>query len=197
MNKKLIGKFKREFDCFLVGKSLKIRTSRDADWKELEEHHWNFGTTEGIDIVLDDEYVDLRIARIDGKTLECWNKFRDEWAYLCPALPIDSFKASECRVKPPSLFRNDDTWLRHNESREIVLSGDIDDEVESEEDYSLWEPVYYRYCVFYSKGESYLVEPFGEKNESQGTYRSALDQTDWENVAPLEFISRLNRQGKD
>lgn len=196
MNIDLINKFKREFDWFLAGRKLKKRTTKDGDWDPLKEECWNMECIEDVAIVINDEYLDLRIARVDGEKLECWNKFRNEWADLCPHLPVESFEVSECRIKPPSLLSDEDAWLKHNDSGRVVSTKDFDHDADNEEDYSMWAPTKGEYCVFFSNEGSYTVEPFGYKNEVQDRYRSSISQIDWKSIAPLEMVSRLNEKDK-
>ena len=73
MNKELIKKYKTEFDHFLNGGNLLTRTKSDFIWNdEINENlMWNF-EIQDIDIIIDDEFSELRKALCDGKIIQIW-----------------------------------------------------------------------------------------------------------------------------
>ena len=75
MNKELIKKYKKEFDHWLYEGSLLMSDKNIKTWITLTNNTWNI-TEQYIDIlliVIDDEYVDLRKALIDGKTIQFYD----------------------------------------------------------------------------------------------------------------------------
>ena len=73
MNIELIKKYKTEFDHFLNGGNLLTRTKSDFIWNdEINENlMWNF-EIQDIDIIIDDEFSELRKALCDGKIIQIW-----------------------------------------------------------------------------------------------------------------------------
>ena len=68
MNKQLIKKYKAEFDHWLDGGKLQAKFVNDP-WEEAPEDIFSYHMVNFI-LVIDDEYVELRKALIEGKTIQ-------------------------------------------------------------------------------------------------------------------------------
>jgi len=88
MNKKLIKKYKSAFDCWIRGGKILFKFTNDTKWKSKEDidykdtwyknvHKiddiWNKGVDELDAIIIDDDYVELRKAIAEGKSISYWD----------------------------------------------------------------------------------------------------------------------------
>ena len=75
MNKELIKKYKKEFDHWLYEGSLLMSDKNIKTWITLTNNTWNITEqyTDILLIVINDEYVELRKALIDGKTIQFYH----------------------------------------------------------------------------------------------------------------------------
>ena len=73
MNIELIKKYKAEFEHFLNGGKLLTRTKENFIWNDKinKDIMWNF-EIEDIDIIINDDYSELRKALFEGKTIQIW-----------------------------------------------------------------------------------------------------------------------------
>ena len=71
MNIELIKKYKAEFEHFLNGGKLLARTKENFIWNDKinKDIMWNF-EIEDIDIIINDDYSELRKALFEGKTIQ-------------------------------------------------------------------------------------------------------------------------------
>ena len=73
MNKELIKKYKAEFAHWLNGGKLQAKFVNDP-WEEAPEGIFSFTTINFI-LVIEDEYVELRKALAEGKTIQMYCKY--------------------------------------------------------------------------------------------------------------------------
>lgn len=99
MNIELIKKYKTEFDHFLNEGKLLTRTKSNFIWNDKinEDLMWDF-EIQDIDIIIDDEYSELRKALCDGKTIQAYYKFNDTWNDIIK--PEFKDNVSNYRIKP-------------------------------------------------------------------------------------------------
>ena len=110
MNKKLILKYKPEFDHWLNGGQLLYKHIHSSAW--WHEEPWNYSPTYVQSIIINDEYIELRKALAEGKTIQLneAEKFSDpkrSWIDLSCTCLGDSrllFPVSYYRIKPESRF---------------------------------------------------------------------------------------------
>ena len=77
MNKELINKYKPEFDHWLnEGKILYKHTNSNAWWNE---EPWSYSLSYVTAIIIKDEYVELRKALAEGKTIEYLGQSSNLW----------------------------------------------------------------------------------------------------------------------
>ena len=162
MNKKLIKKYKAEFDHWLNGGNVQVYYKKDDEPKWLTdeecieyEGHDNFShimqnslEPEDVLIIIDDEYIKFREAIAKGKAVE-YLDFRDEWRDLKEnCVLIEAIPLKDLRIKPEHKFKVGD-WVIHNGVHKQVTKAvdgyidSLDNEVAvimKEESLELWEP---------------------------------------------------------
>ncbi len=99
MNKELIKKYKTEFDHFLNGGNLLTRTKSNFIWNDNINEYlmWNF-EIEDIDIIINDEFSELRKALCNGKTIQIYYEFNNTWNDIIK--PEFKNNLSNYRIKP-------------------------------------------------------------------------------------------------
>ena len=96
MNKQLINKYKPEFDHWLnEGKILYKHTNSNAWWNE---EPWSYSSSYVTAIIINDEYVELRKALAEGKTIEYLGQSSNLW-HEVPE-PDFSLHPTCYRIKP-------------------------------------------------------------------------------------------------
>ena len=169
MNIELIKKYKAEFEHFLNEGKLLTRTKSDFIWNdEINENlMWNF-EIQDIDIIINDEFSELRKALCDGKTVQAYYKFNDTWNDIIK--PEFKNNVSNYRIKPEEpKFKIGDfvkfTDISNKHPQQIIK---IEDEVAYTEfnkclltQLILWTPVKNEWCWFYDdkfKKSSHLAK---------------------------------------
>ena len=166
MKKLLILKYKTEFDYWLNGGKLLTRTKSDFIWNdEINENlMWNF-EIQDIDIIINDEFSELRKALCDGKTVQAYYKFSDTWSDIIK--PEFKDNVSNYRIKPeePQFKVCDFVRHRHLKTCHIVtninqgefsdkisirpsLSFDDDFSDDFSSEYIKWTPSHKELCYF-------------------------------------------------
>ena len=148
MNKELIKKYKKEFDHFLNGGDLLTRTKSNFIWNDKinEDLMWNF-EIQDIDIIINDEFSELRKALCDGKTVQAYYKFNNTWNYIIK--PEFKDNVSNYRIKPESEFKIGD-FVRDIISGKVsqINNEDIANGKYSQD--TKWEPFTGELCWFWS-----------------------------------------------
>ena len=107
MNKQLINKYKPEFDHWLNGGKLLCYTEVDGPYYEVTDEKWDFVCDIGF--IINDEYVELRKALAEGKTIQIYDVIEqhpsdrtfDKFGWR----DFKSFTASSSFSKTPDLYR--------------------------------------------------------------------------------------------
>ena len=107
MNKQLINKYKHEFDHWLNGGKLLCYTEVDGPYYEVTDEKWDFVCDIGF--IINDEYVELRKALAEGKTIQIYDVIEqhpsdrtfDKFGWR----DFKSFTASSSFSKTPDLYR--------------------------------------------------------------------------------------------
>ena len=163
MNKELIKKYKTEFDHFLNGGNLLTRTKSDFIWNdEINENlMWNF-EIQYIDIIIDDEFSELRKALCDGKTVQIWKVIEQHvsdsskdiygWKDFKSFKPNSPFNSEihNYRIKPEELKLKVGDFARDIISGKVsqVNNEDIANSKYSQD--TKWEPFTGELCWFWS-----------------------------------------------
>ena len=80
MNKKIINKYKAEFDYWLNGGSLCIyRTDTEEFWEPTTILNWDPSKPETILYIINDKYVEFRKALAEGKVIEYLGQSSNVW----------------------------------------------------------------------------------------------------------------------
>ena len=167
MKKLLILKYKTEFDHWLNGGKLLTRTKSDFIWNdEINENlMWNF-EIQDIDIIINDEFSELRKALCDGKTVQAYYKFSDTWSDIIK--PEFKDNVLNYRIKPEEPKFKIGDFIRQtkelgiNVSRIYRIKAHISDILYSvvkniyhvdvintkEEYFELWKPSHKELCYF-------------------------------------------------
>ena len=149
MNKELIKKYKKEFEHFLNEGKLLTRTKSDFIWNDEinEDLMWNF-EIQDIDIIIDDEFSELRKALCDGKTVQAYYKFNDTWNDIIK--PEFKDNVSNYRIKPEELKLKVGDFARDIISGKVsqVNNEDIANGKYSQD--TKWEPFTGELCWFWS-----------------------------------------------
>lgn len=162
MNIELIKKYKAEFEHFLNEGKLLTRTKSDFIWNdEINENlMWNFEIKD-IDIIINDEFSELRKALHDGKIIQIWEVIEQHvsdsskdiygWKDFKSFTPSSQFSgpSHHYRIKPEeSKFKVGD-FVRNTSSNivfryeESMLKPDLSCCIK-------WEPSHRELCWFWS-----------------------------------------------
>lgn len=116
MNKELIKKYKTEFDHWLNGGDILVKFT-NYGWVNSLSFNWG---SNDLDcdikyIVINDEYVELRKASAEGKTIEARSNFSSKIYYevILPVwfdLPVNFY-----RIKPEEPQFKVGDWVVHND----------------------------------------------------------------------------------
>ena len=107
MNKELINRYKHEFDHWLNGGKLLCYTEVDGPYYEVTDEKWDFVCDIGF--IINDEYVELRKALAEGKTIQIYDVIEqhlsdrtfDKFGWR----DFKSFTSSSSFSKTPDLYR--------------------------------------------------------------------------------------------
>ena len=107
MNKELINKYKPEFDHWLNEGKLLCYTEVEGPYYEVTDEKWDFVCDIGF--IINDEYVELRKALAEGKTIQIYDVIEqhpsdrtfDKFGWR----DFKSFTASSSFSKTPDLYR--------------------------------------------------------------------------------------------
>ena len=167
MNIELIKKYKAEFEHFLNEGKLLTRTKSDFIWNdEINENlMWNF-EIQDIDIIINDEFSELRKALCDGKTVQAYYRFNDTWNDIIK--PEFKDIVSNYRIKPEEPKFKVGDFIRQTKELGINVSRiyrikahisdilysvekniyDVDTINAKEEYFELWKPSHKELCYF-------------------------------------------------
>lgn len=203
MNKELINKYKPEFDHWLnEGDILYKHTNSNAWWNE---EPWSYSSSYVTAIIINDEYVELRKALAEGKTIEYLGQSSNLW-HEVPE-PDFNLHPTCYRIKPdePKFKVGDFVRVVPKSNRAITNSGateftgiiraidkhnlynikgiDDTDWFESD-DIQLWTPVKDEWCWFWDKCTPHrptlrqydiFPEEYGEENMFHDSEQNPFD----------------------
>lgn len=156
MNKELIKKYQTEFDHFLNEGKLLTRTKSYFVWNDKinEDLMWNFEIKD-IDIIIDDEYSELRKALCDGKTIQVYYKFNDTWNDTIK--PEFKDNLSNYRIKPEEPEFKIGDFVK-NESIGLIKQYSLSDleydkTATNINNWIKWEPSPMELCWFWSENK--------------------------------------------
>lgn len=142
MNFELIRKYKAEFDYYVNGGKLLIRDKNINFWIGLYDAHWDM-TSQTVEIIINDEYVEFRKAIADGKTIQyydcvwqhelCANLDKYDWIDWKNITSSSSFsKTLKYRIKPEELqFKVGDFIRTPDKEVYRILELSLDDNLQS------------------------------------------------------------------
>ena len=206
MNKELIKKYKHEFDHWLNEGSVLINS--DLGWCPIaKEFAWSCNISVDALFVINDEYVELRKALAEGKTIQHNNSYlysmKENWIDLksCffPA-PVKTY-----RIKPDEPKFKVGDFVRYVHSTQAIaleinnINGNryyfINSEMSCvEHELELWTPVKDEWCWFYDikSGKSAALAQFKKMNNE---YFMSITNTPWNFCEP--FLNSLPSYLKD
>lgn len=205
MNKQLINKYKKEFDHWLNGGSILIKS--DLGWCPIAtEFAWSCNISVDALLVINDEYVEFHKALAEGETIQINNSNPETWIDI-DTDKLAHYNPSFLRIKPDeSKFKVGDFVTPLN--REINCSVWQIDKVLScntlvsgstmldPRTIQLWMPVKGEWCWFYDnpKKDKYCnLSQFGE--ESNGRCFKTNSGTPWNFCEP--FLNSMPSYLKD
>lgn len=174
MNKELIKKYKTEFDHWLNEGSLLWCRARDGvkRWEVVKDSHTDFfNTNDAYYIyVINDEYVELRKAIAEGKTIQ--------FHYINPTLGLDEWQTINdinsltfshsidlYRIKPEKPQFKIGDWVETFGGPKLIKTNqDIEKFVSKKmtAEFSLWKPKPREWCWFFNKDRTPVISQFVE-----------------------------------
>ena len=173
MNKDLIKKYKKEFDHWLKGGNILVRYPNAVSpvWETEETLATDFidpwdRDTDEIEIIIDDKYVELRKALVEGKQIQLFNNLYDtsqpSKTWIDVETIYDAIPLIKYRIKPDeSKFKVDDyvTTLVSYRDRDIIRAPALVKEIKTNGGMTLiFEPkvtngTWGDYCSYVSGGK--------------------------------------------
>ena len=194
MNKKLINKYKPEFDYWLnEGKILYKHTNSIAWWNE---EPWSYSLSYVTAIIINDEYVEFRKALAEGKTIQTYYEFNQTWNDVINPTFKDQLKFYRIKPDEPKFKVGD--FVTHESlkiTRQITKVGDDfiyfkegSWALPHVEGFSnkliLWTPVKGEWCWFWDKCTPHrptlrqydiFPEEYGEENMFHDSEQNPFD----------------------
>ncbi len=155
MNKELIKKYKAEFAHWLNGGKLQAKFVNDP-WEEAPEGIFSFTTINFI-LVIEDEYVELRKALAEGKTIQMYCKYDGVtpiWDDMTEVIKSIGFVMTKdnYRIKPEeSKFKIGD-WVRDLRDNSVFQINSVNFNLNLSTKntvYVHWQPKPGEWCWFY------------------------------------------------
>ena len=153
MNKELIKKYKPEFDHWLNGGNLLYcSNSSDIWYTVIGADIW--GINSDLKIIINDEYVELRKALAEGKTIQCNRSYGEYygnppvWEDI-PIQVLNNFSPEFLRIKPEEPQFKECDWvidLRDNNLKQVVNPNSP----AALSDYIKWKPQQGEWCWFWN-----------------------------------------------
>lgn len=164
MNKKLIKKYKTEFDHWLNGEDITV-VLNNGGWLDTSSFNWSDYTNSEVKyIVINDEYVEFRKALAEGKTIEVYNNGYYKQLLLNEWVPMDSLRINtsipvkDYRIKPEeSKFKVGDWVVSDTNIVPIRITQIVDDKFFVDKNScrmwvggncELWQPKEGEWCWF-------------------------------------------------
>ena len=191
MNKELINKYKPEFDHWLnEGKILYKHTNSNAWWNE---EPWSYSLSYVTAIIIKDEYVELRKALAEGKTIEYLGQSSNLW-HEVPE-PYFNLHPTCYRIKPdkPNFKVGDFVRYIHSTTATALEINNINgnryyftnSEMSClEHELELWQPKPNEWCWFWDKCTPHrptlrqydiFPEGYGEENMFHDSEQNPFD----------------------
>ena len=180
MNKKLIKKYKKEFDYWLEGGDI-IAKFKNGGWvKSSPNIDFSWAVPEQVlAIVIDDEYVEFRKALAEGKTIQHYNTIHTPHKWT-DVIYKDTIKFSDnisYRIKPEEPeFKVGDWICQNNYVMKIDSMTDYayhsnDGKAIKLENAELWKPQPCEWCWFWNDGERPTLGQFVVMSKDNEAYR--------------------------
>ena len=149
MNIELIKKYKAEFEHLLNEGDLlcrEINIKVPTDWYEFD-NDWSWSVDE-LEIIINDEFSELRKALCDGKTVQAYYKFNDTWNDIIK--PEFKDNVSNYRIKPEELKLKVGDFVRDIISGKVSQVNNEDIANGKYSQVTKWEPSPRELCWFWS-----------------------------------------------
>lgn len=206
MNKKLIQKFKKEFDHWLNEGELLYRekdwidptawapiTKQGFDWPE----HRNESLFKTLDIIINDEYSEFRKALAEGKIvqfLECVDQNETDstndvydWINWSQAKSHSKFtNGIKYRIKPDEPKFKVGDWVRFIDTPDQIEQYN-GKPYHSECNIELWKPQPGKMCIFWDNGSDYFIIAQYKHTNADNRHVSNRNSYDYSNIAPITF----------
>ena len=194
MNKKIINKYKAEFDYWLNGGSLCIyRTDTEEFWEPTTILNWDPSKPETILYIINDKYVEFRKALAEGKVIEYLGQSSNVWHEVQE--PDFNLHPTCYRIKPdePKFKVGDFVRYAHANSPKTLeinnINGDrycfTNSEMSClEHELEPWTPVKGEWCWFWDKCTPHrptlrqydiFPEGYGEENMFHDSEQNPFD----------------------
>ena len=155
MNKELIKKYKAEFAHWLNGGKLQAKFVNDP-WEEAPEGIFSFTTINFI-LVIEDEYVELRKALAEGKTIQMYCKYDGVtpiWDDMTEVIKSIGFVMTKenYRIKPEEPKFKVGDWVRDLRDNSVFQINSVNFNLNlsiTNGVYIHWQPKPGEWCWFY------------------------------------------------
>ena len=155
MNKELIKKYKAEFAHWLNGGKLQAKFVNDP-WEEATEGIFSFTTINFI-LVIEDEYVELRKALAEGKTIQMYCKYDGVtpiWDDMTEVIKSIGFVMTKenYRIKPEEPKFKIGDWVRDLRDNRVFQINSVNFNLNlsiTNGVYIHWQPKPGEWCWFY------------------------------------------------
>ena len=208
MNKKLIKKYKAEFNHWLEdGKVLTLNNRKLDTWEEVNhEDFWRNPSSKPI-FIINDKYVEFRKAIAEGCTIQYnpLTESHDRWDDIITPHKF-TYDVKHYRVKPTTEFKftindyvNTDTrWTGKVIYMEKTPKGNVytidltdgDTLKFYEEALNLWKPKSNEWCIFYTENPKYYTIAKFDKmtfiSQSCGKFYTTTEDVSFKNCVPFK-----------
>jgi len=196
MNKEIIKKYKKEFDWWLEGGTVLLKTTEGV-WQKKVNDHWQY---EG-PYVINDKYVDFRKALAESKTIQVksysvYNSFDYTDLTITDATPLESFCVEDLRIKPDEPKFKVGDWARHPISKIIICITELN-LMYSTKHLIPWQPKLGDWCWFWCSEYDKPIKQLAkfirrDYSEPQWTLEVMLQDGDYAKFSYCEpFIGTL------
>jgi len=202
MNKEVIKKYKKEFDWWLNGGTVLLKTTEGA-WQEKINDHWQYKGP----YVINDEYTKFRKALAEGKTIQIKScGIGDDSDYVnlifTDNKPIEAFCVEDLRIKPDEPKFKVGDWAIHSLSMTIICITELN-LLHGTEHLIPWQPQPGDWCWFWCSEYDKPIKQLAkfirkDYSESQWTLEVMLQDGDYAKFSYCEpFIGELPTNIKD
>ncbi len=196
LNKKVIKDYPLEFQAWIDDKTIHAKRGTSI-WFQVTNttNIWEDATI--TDLVLNDKYVEIRKALIEGKSVkkklivgkeEVWKDLLANELFMSPLdfykIVENNFKSGDWIVCKNTIY----TFRGVIDDKRLAVKGYGTNWVNTKDNPELWEPKLNEWVVFWDDENDRLVRKFDKKKEN---YYLDSYGCRWHKVAPLELIDKL------